>query len=269
VFFNDMASSIFRPPDYAGFARRPVGRAIVYLVLIALPLALTGAIRAGTAVGQVAELFAEAMAASPDFRVVDGILEFDGPQPYYLTVDGQVIGVVDTTGASGRADLAGRQQFILVLRDRFIVRNGPETREVSFADFGSGEGLSRDMLVSIFGALSGLGLLMGGLWVAGSVLSKFVAAFVLALASLLIASARQRAATLGNTWNIACHALTLSLLAGFSRVLVQADVQAFGLFYWGAALVYCVAATGVLPPAAGAASVAPGGGPSSGEPPES
>ena len=255
MFLHDAATSVFRPSDYAGFARRPVSRGVVYLLLLALPLALLGAFRLGGAVTQVTGVLIEAAAKSPDFRIVNGLLEFDGPQPYYLVSEGQVIGVVDTSGATTRAELAGRHHYILILRDRIIVRNGPETRELAFADLSSlgpqGEILSRDLVVTWLETLSGLGVFLGGLWLVFSVAAKFVAAFLLALVALLIASGRRRTATLDNTWNIACHALTLPLIVGFIRVLVQADIRAFGLFYWGAALVYCAAATGLLPPASG------------------
>lgn len=250
MFLSDVVSSVARPARYAEFARQPGGRALAYLLLIALPLAAVGAVRMADAVVLSSDMLARAVARFPDFRIVDGVLEFDGPQPYHLRLDnGTVVGIVDTTGATDRSALAGHQQFILVLRDRIIIRNAVRVEEIFYADLGipPGEAVTRAGVSGFFSRLAAYGPAFGVVWAAGSLLAKVFAALFLAVATLVVAQARGRAATLRNTWGIACHALTLPLLAAFARVLANVPITAFGLFYWGAALVYCLTAVGLLP----------------------
>lgn len=270
-FFEDVAASIFKPSAYARFLRQKGGRALVYLLLIALPLALTGAIRVGGTFAFAMDKMARFVAASPDFRVANGVLEFDAPQPYRITADGQEFGVVDTTGATDRSVLAGKEHYLLVLRDRLVVRSGVEIRELAYKDFGEGAVASRASISAFFSRFGGLGWFLGVFWVAGSLAAKLIAALLLATLVLAVGAGRARAATFGSSWAVACHALTLSLVLGFARVLMSASIWGFWLLYWGLAIVYGVAATSLMAPARPSApALATGGGappPGGGSPP--
>ncbi len=263
-----MAWSIFRPAAYADFARRKGGRALLYLILIALPLALTGAGRLGVALYSMADQAAQAIAGAPDFRIVDGRFEFDAPQPYVLMADGQELGVIDTTGATDDSYLGGRESGILILADRIIVKNGAQEQQTRFADLAPLTGdLDRAGLSAFLGSLGGWAWPLGILWVIGSIGCKLLAALVVGLFALILISARSRAGGWTAAWNIACHALTLSLLLSFVKVLAMAEIRLFGLVYWGAAAVYAVAGTSVLPRlAVGQAAVPPAGDPPAGGP---
>lgn len=264
--FEEMAASVFRPAAYAEFARRKGGRALAYLVLIALPLALTGAIRLGAGASQIADIAARSVAGGPDFHVTGGVLEFDAPQPYLLSIDGQDIGLVDTTGATDASYLTGRDSFVLFLRDRMILKNGLQRQEMVYADLGPGEtSFSRTGISGFLTALGGWSWPIGAIWLLGSVGSKMVAALALALFALVVLSIRNRSGGWAAAWNVACHALTLPLLLGFVRVLAGANIRMFGLLYWGAAVIYAVAGLSTLPALAAGQAAGPDGGPSNGK----
>ncbi len=258
---EEIAGSVFRPAAYVQFARMKGGRALAYLLLIALPLALTGAIRLGVGVSRIADAAARAVAGGPNFHVTGGVLEFDAPQPYYLNVEGQEIGLVDTTGATDASYLTGRDSFILFLRDRVILKNGLRRQEMFYADLGPGEtGFSRTGISGLLTRMGGWCWFIGAIWLLGSVASKMVAALVLTLFTLVIVSARSRSGGWTASWNVACHALTLPLLLGFVRVLAGVDIRFFGLLYWGAAVIYAVAGAGTLPPLVAGQAAGPAGG---------
>jgi len=250
-FWQEAAASIFRPAAYAEFARQRARRALRYLVLIALPLALVGALRVGLGAGAAAGAAARAVAAGPDFRLTGGVLEFDAPQPYPVTVQGQQIGLVDTTGATDESYLEGRDNFFLFLRDRAVVTSGAERRTMLYSDLTDMTGVaSRADLARFLAGLASWAWLAGLVWLAGSLAAKAGAALLLASLVTIVASARNRAVGWAASWGIACHALTLPLLLGFTRVLAGAAIRLFGLLYWGTAVVYAVAGVSTLGPAA-------------------
>ncbi len=247
MIFEEIGSSIFKPAAYAGFARQKAGRAVLYLVLIALPLAITGAARLGTGWNLVMDLGAKALADAPDFRLDGGVLEFDAPQPYYLYADGMEVGVVDTTGTVDRSVLEGKDRYFLIQGDRMVVKNGARTDEAIYAQTGLTD-LDRADVVSMLRTMKSFGFLLGVIWTASSVGAKMFAALLLTLATWVAAISRGKAATFGVSWSIAVHAMTLSLILGFARSLFMVTIHYFGLIYWGAALVYATVATGFLPP---------------------
>ncbi len=247
---REAAHSIWKPAIYAEFVRRGGRRAFVYLLVIALPLAITGAVRSGSTVHWACDSASRAVADGPDFRIVNGLLEFEGPEPYTITVEGVETGRVDTTGATDESYLEGRASAVLFLRDRAVVQNGFRRQEMPYAALGGGEPLTRAGLVGVVLRFGGLAWPIALLWLIGSVAGKLLAALVLSLAALAILSARGRAGGWAAAWVVSTHALTLPLLLGFVRVLAAANIAAFGLLYWGAAIVYCVAGTSSLPPLA-------------------
>jgi hypothetical protein len=247
---RDVAYSIWKPATYAEFVKRGGRRAFVYLLVIALPLAITGAVRSGSAVHWACESASRAVAGGPDFRIVNGLLEFEGPEPYTLTVEGVEIGRVDTTGVTDESYLESGKSGVLFLRDRAVVQNGFRRQEMPYAALGGSEPLTRAGLVGTVLRFGGLAWPIALLWLIGSVAGKLLAALVLSLGALAILSARGRAGGWAAAWVVAAHALTLPLLLGFVRVLSGASIAAFGLLYWGAAIVYCVAGTSSLPPLA-------------------
>jgi len=248
--FRDVVDSVVRPARYAEFARRSGGRALVYLLLIALPLAVIGAVRVAHGINFATDSVAQTVAGLPDFRLTHDGLEFDGPEPYRITTpDGEEIGLIDTTGQTTDTVMAGRSAFILVLSDRMVVKTGNQVQTLFFADaVPPGGTATRAGLVMFLNRLAGLGTTAAVFSTTFSLLAKTVAALLLTLVVLIAGRAKNRRIEFTPAWNIACHALTLPLLLGFLRVLVGMNVRAFGLLYWGAALVYCLSAVGYLPP---------------------
>lgn len=271
MLFRDIALSVFRPSAYGELLRKSAARALLYLLVISLPLAVTQGWRAGSFIGVTLDEAAQAVAAGPDFRMEDGTFEFDGPMPYLLTTsDGELVGVIDTTGATDRSALAGRENFLLVLADRVIIRNQGQIQELVFSEhFGPDASFSRAHVVAILSRISGLSRVVSVLGTALSLLGKVFAAFILTFPALIAAAARRRTTEFGRSWTLACHALTLPVILGFVRVLVQADIAFFGLLYWGSALVYTIAGTAHLPPAPswGSAAGASAAGPPEAGPP--
>lgn len=248
MIFREMGLSIFRPAAYAAFARQKAGRALLYVVLIAVPLAVLGGIRVGMVLG-LGEGAAQALVTGPDFRVRAGILEFDAPQPYVFGVGGGEVGVVDTTGATDESYLSGRANGVLVLRDRAIIKTGLQQQVIYYADLGPGAEpyLSRAGLVRMFSAVARWAWFFGLLWLLASVGAKIVAALALSLVAWTLIELRGRGGGYRAALGVASHALTLSLLLAFARTAAVANIVAFGLLYWGAALVYTVAGTSALP----------------------
>jgi hypothetical protein len=248
-FLKQVAYSLWKPASYAEFTRRGGRRALLYLLLIALPLAVTGAVRTGLTVRWACDSVARSLADGPSFEVRNGLLEFGAPQPYALVVDGTELGLVDTTGLTGEAYLDGRPGGLLFLRDRVIVQNGGRRQEMPYATLGANQPLTRETMAATLLRFTGLAWPLGLIWILFSLAAKFIAALVLSLLAWAVLAGRGRAGGFTEAWVIAAHALTLPLLLGFARVLSGADIAAFGLLYWGAAAVYCVAGTSSLPPA--------------------
>ncbi|HCW51059.1 MAG TPA: hypothetical protein DGR79_03180 [Clostridiales bacterium] len=266
MLFRDIALSVFRPSAYGELVRKGAARALLYLLVVSLPLALTQGWRAGRLIAVTLDEAAQAVAAGPDFRMVDGTLEFDGPMPYHVTTgDGKVVAIIDTTGATDRSVLAGRENFVLVLADRVIIRNQGQVQDFVFSEqFGPDVSFSRAHVVALLSRFSGWGRVVAVLGAAWSLLGKVFAALLLTFPALIAAAARGRTTEFGKSWTVACHALTLPVILGFVRVLVQADIAFFGLLYWGSALVYTIAGTAHLPPAPSCDSAA---GPAAAGPP--
>ena len=131
--FRRMVLASFQPADYVRAALQPRGGMRFLSRWLALVCFLFGALSA-LAATQLVQEADERIAMMPEFRLADGKLTVDGPQPIRIDGAGGVLVVIDASGATTINDLSAPHTVILLGPDRVTVRDGSGQRDLRYLD---------------------------------------------------------------------------------------------------------------------------------------
>lgn len=131
--FRRMVLASFQPADCVRAAFQPQGGMRFLSRWLALMCLVFGALSALAATELVKEAD-ERIATMPEFRLEDGRLTVDGPQPIRIEGAGGVVVVVDASGATTINDVAEPGSVIFLGPDRMIVRDGTGQRDLRYVD---------------------------------------------------------------------------------------------------------------------------------------
>lgn len=236
-FFRSVVSSITNFPAYGGFARESTGRALKYFFLIFTLVFIGYAIKLTPVItGFVDKLGQEVESNVPDFRIINGELEFKEKMPFIIKGDNNFILIIDTTGELNPAALDKYNNGVFVEKTKAVIKDEQQgTNTINFTAF-KGMEISRDALLKILPLMKKfIPIIIVGLYIFG-LLSKMITLLVLAVIGLAMRSGAD--IRFGHTWNIACHALTLPLLLDLVKSVAVPMLPGFFLVYFGIAIFY-------------------------------
>ncbi len=132
--FGQMVAASFQPAEYLRAAFQAKGGLrflATWLGLVCLAFGLLSALATTAFVKEAGGR----LDAAPEFRLADGKLVVEGPQPVLLEEAGLNV-VVDTTGVTKIDDVAPASVAVFVGADRVVVRDGAGQRELRYVDAG-------------------------------------------------------------------------------------------------------------------------------------
>ncbi len=237
-FVEQLKASINDISSYSQFAYQKVGKTLKYLFLIfSILYLITGGVAAKGLYNSVDQYAVEIQHKVPDFKMVNGELEFSGKQPYTIHGQGDAIFVVDTTGQTQQDVLDKYMDGVLILKDKAFIKQQNQIREVTFQknwNFNRNQvaGFIRAFKVPIVIISFLFGFLV-------QFIGKLLSAVFLAFVGMFINSAQKGKLKFGQLWNVGVYALTLPMIID-AVVSLTYPIPGFVVIYFVVGMIYAV-----------------------------
>lgn len=236
-FFRNIISSITSIPAYRDFAEESPGRALLHFFLIFTLLFTPAAVTLPPVISSFTdELGREIRTNVPDFRIVNGELDFKAEMPYIIERENNFILIVDTTGELNEAALDKYPNGVFVEKNRAVIKD--EQQGINTIDFRAfkDRDISRESVLNFFEALRKFTpLIILAIFIFGF-LAKIISILILSLIGLAMKGKANL--TFRHTWGITCHALTLPMLLETVKDLAVPQLPGFFIIYFGIAIFY-------------------------------
>jgi len=236
-FFNNIIGSITNFNAYREFSEESPWRALRYFFLIFSLLFIGYAVTLVPVINNFADKLGQEVRENvPDFRIVNGELEFNEKMPFIVKGENNFILIVDTTGELNPAALEQYPNGVFVEKTKAVIKDEQQgLNTVDFSAFKEME-ISRQSVLSFLPTVKNLmPLILLVIYIFGF-LSKTVFILVLALIGLAIKSRADL--KFGHMWSIACHALTLPLILDLVKSVAVPRLPGFFIVYFGIAVFY-------------------------------
>ena len=237
-FFNTVLNSITNFAVYREYAKESTGRALRYLLLVFTLLFIGYALKLAPAVGNVfSNLGQEINVNVPDFRIVNGELEFKAKMPYIIKGDNNFILIVDTTGQLDETALNTHANGAFVGKTKAVIKD--QQQGINTVDFTAFKGMeiSKQSVLKFLPAIKKYIPLALALFYVFGFFAKLLTVLLLALIGLAIKGAASEL-KFNHMWGIACHALTLPMLLDLLKQLALPQLPGFNFIYFGIAVFY-------------------------------
>lgn len=234
-FFRQVKDSFTNFEEYREIAGQKRGRTFKYFIILYTLVFIIGGLRmawnfnAGAA--QLAETVREEV---PEFRLADGVLTVEGPQPIVIDGDNATAMIIDTTGQVDESVLSNYDEGIFVSGTKIVNKQYSGTNEYKFADYKQ-MSLDKQKLLSYLPMIKWLLPVLAFLMYLVKMVWVLVTTVILALIGLMINSARKGQLDFNNTWNMAVYAFTLPWLLEMIKNLAYPMMPSFWLLKWGIA----------------------------------
>lgn len=235
-FFRQFKASFSSFDSYSDFAAQRTGKTFKYFFLLFTIIFLVWAIPFAYNFNSGAiDLVNTVKAKIPDFRLADGQLEVDAPQPIVLNGENQTALIIDTTGKTDESVLDKYNEGIFVSRDKIVNKQGTQINKINFADM---KQLSLDkqellgylpLVKWLFVIIAVFGYVFGAAWI-------LITTVILALIGLFINSTQKGHLQFGQTWNVAVYALTLPWVLDTLKGEIYPQIPFFWVIKWGLAI---------------------------------
>lgn len=244
-FFSRIYYSIAGFTKYRYFLRQGTGKAVVYLLLIALVLAVITFIPAVNDYNKIIdELVANFDSKIPDFTLSNGKLEVSGNMPIIIDNGGVNI-IIDTSPNAEEEILDHYDTVLLITSDKIIQKNYVDKTVTNLSKL-QGLVLSRDSIKQSLPIMKPLGIFIfvfaGIFFVCG----KFISALIVSLIGLIINSARHTRLSYRSIFKISIYSLTLPLLLCTLLGLLPVRVPFLDLLFYVIASVYVFGAINAI-----------------------
>jgi hypothetical protein len=243
-FFKKVTYSVTKPSLLPRMAREGAGRAILYLLLLALTLGLISGVFQSVRASMEFNLFLEDVKEElPNFVLKNGELDVEGDEPIIYGQDQESsIFIIDDTGTYTRDNiqdlLSDYSSVNLLTKYEFISAEHVQTREFRFADFGDTLHLNKQMVVEILPILSFLPMLLAIGVVFWFFVSKLIMGLFYALAGLIVSSIYKRGFSYGTLYNMGLYAITLPTIVDIVLMMIGINLSWF--VYLAIVVVYYV-----------------------------
>lgn len=210
-FFPRLFYSMSSFDKYRLFLRQSTGKAVVYLLLLTILLALAVYIPAGLEFNRIIDdVIANIGTKVPDFSLAGGRLEVSGKMPIVID-DGAYPIVIDTTPGAEDKILNQYDIVILITSDKIIQKNFVDKSVTDLSAF-QGMVLTRDSIVQALPVMKPVGIFVfifiGIFFICG----KFISALIVSLIGLIINSAKKTGLSYRSIFKISVYSMTLPLL---------------------------------------------------------
>lgn len=236
-FLKQLKYSVTDIGFYKGIKDNKIGKTFSYFLLFFLILYIINSVQNYVIIQNVVDYMSyELVEQLPEFKIVQGELEFNGPMPFYLVNEGESVIVVDTTNNISIDKFENHSSVIFVAKDKIYIKNFIQQQQIGLANMPEGFGKS-DLInmVSKINIIAIAVMVFGFIFVVGY---KLLNAVILALIGLLFSSIYKVDFKFRQVFNIAVYALTLPLLLQLAHDLSKLGVTGFGLIYWAISIVY-------------------------------
>ena len=210
-FFTKIYYSITSFDKYRYFLRQSVGRAVAYLLLLALALGTATLVPAAILYNNVIdEVTAGFDSTVPDFKLENGKLSVSGPMPIIIDGEGMPV-VIDTTPGAEERILGKYDTVLLITADKIIQKNYVNKSSTDLKNL-YGIVLTKDSVKQALPLMKPLGIfifLFGGIFY---IASKFVSALIISLAGMIINSSMKLSLSYRSIFKISVYSLTLPAL---------------------------------------------------------
>lgn len=240
-FFAKVYYSIAGFSKYRYFLRQSTGKAVIYLLLISMVLALITIIPDSLLYNKAMdELATNFNSLIPDFRLADGKLEVSGEMPIIIDGDGANI-IIDTSPGAEERILNQYDIVILITSDKIIQKNFVNKTVRNLSSF-QGLVLTRDSIKQVLPIMKPIGVIifiMAGIFF---VCGKFISALIVSLIGLIINSIKNTRLSYRSIFKLSVYSLTMPLLLCTILSLLPVRIPFLALLFYVAAVVYMLGA---------------------------
>ncbi|MCL4441490.1 MAG: DUF1189 domain-containing protein [Firmicutes bacterium] len=235
-FFRQIKDSFTNFSSYRDVAGQKTGKTIKYFFILFTIIFIVWLIQfAYTFNNGTAEFVSTIKEKIPEFRLANGQLNVDAPQPLLVDGGNGSVLIIDTTGQTDESVLDKYNEGVFISRDKLINKQNIEKKEISFADLKQVT-LDKQKLLSFLPLFKWLLVIIavfayvfGSAWVV-------ITLVIMGLIGLFINGTMKGGLRFGHTWNIAVYALTLPWLLETFKDLVYPAIPYFWAIKWGLAL---------------------------------
>ncbi len=236
-FFRCFFYSITSFDKYRLFLRQSVGRAVVYLLLLSLFIALIVGIPTWIEYNKIMESFALNFdSLVPDFRLADGKLEVSGEMPIVVGDDTYPI-VIDTSADAEVRILDQYDTVMLITSDKIIQKNYVD-KTVTPLNMFQGLTLTRDDIAQTIPLMKPIGVFVFVFMGIFFILGKFISALIISLLGRAINSAKRTNLSYKGIFKISVYAMTLPLLICTALDFVPLRIPFIWVLFYAIAFIY-------------------------------
>jgi hypothetical protein len=230
-------------------ASEGVGRAILYLLLLALTLGVvSGTFHSVKAAISYTGFIDGVKEELPDFTLENGELSVEGDEPIiFEEVEGETV-IIDDTGTYTKDNidsLLGDYDNLVLITNEYIFTVDPsETREFRFSEFGDFY-IDKTMLLTFLPYLTWLTVLMGVAIVIWFFVSKLAMGLFYGLIALITSKIQKRSYSYGKAYSMGLYAITLP--TALDIVFSMLGINLPWIVYFLITLIYFVLANRMTP----------------------
>ncbi len=212
-FFSRLYYSITSFDKYRYFLRQSTSKAVVYLLLITMFIAVIVSVQAGIQSGKIIDDIITGISGKiPDFQLADGKLEVNGKMPIIID-DGTTPIIIDTSPNVDEKILDGYDSAILITSDKIISKSYVNKSVTDLSQF-KGMVINRQMIqqsLPLIKPFVNIAIVFVGIFI---VCGKFITALIVSLFGMIINSARNTRLTYRSIFKISVYSMTLPLILG-------------------------------------------------------
>lgn len=236
-FFACVYYSISGFDKYRLFLRHSVSRAVVYLLLVSMLIALVVGIPAWIEYTDIVDEFSLNIdTIIPDFTLDNGKLEVKGEMPIILGNDTYPV-VIDTSLDAENKILNQYDIVMLITSDRIIQKNYVDKADTPLSML-QGLTLTRDSLAQTIPVMKPVGIFVFLIMGIFFILGKFISALVISLIGRAINSAKRTNLSYQNIFKISAYSMTLPLLVCTALNFIPAYIPFVSVIFYAIASVY-------------------------------
>lgn len=240
-FFSRLFYSITSFDKYRSFLRQSNGKAVVYLLLLSLVVAIATFVPAGIEFNRIIDdVIVNLDSTIPDFSLSGGKLEVKGEMPIVID-DGTYPVVIDTTPGAEDRILDEYDIVMLITSDRIIQKNFVDKTVTELSAF-QGMVITRDNISRSLPIMKPIGILVFIFIAIFFIGGKFISALIISLIGLIINSIRHTNLSFRSIFKISIYSMTLPLIVCTILGLLPVHIPMIWLLFYVLASVYVIGA---------------------------
>jgi hypothetical protein len=210
-FFTRIYYSIAGFNNYRYFLRQGVGKAVAYLIIIALIVGLVSFIPDIRTYNTVMdELIASFDTSVPDFTLSNGQLKVEGKMPIIID-EGATSIIIDTSDSPNESILDNYDSAILLTKDRMIQKTFVNRRITEFSAL-QGLTLTKDSIRQSLPLMKPIGLFFFFFGLIFFVCGKFISALLISVVGIILNNVRRTNLSYQSIFKMSVFSLTLPLV---------------------------------------------------------